>query len=156
MSKQLHLYAGLFRIHRFHGKAFGLYDLNLVLGIGFLVYEQLGEGLSRLFFVDQFVFVFTKLAFDDLLNQVDGYIHIIAGFLGADNAAFYRNRNFDLLFIFLYTECYDDLCIWKEIPFQLPNLFFYSGTKPRSHINISACNCITHKSSAPLFEISSV
>ena len=33
------------------------------------------------------------------------------------------------------------------------DFFLNGGAKPRSHINISACNRITHKSSAPSFEM---
>ena len=56
-----------------------------------------------LLFVGNFVFVFAKLAFDDFLYQIDGYVHIVAYLLGTDDISFYRNGNLNFLSFFLYT-----------------------------------------------------
>lgn len=82
--------------------------------------EQIGEGLCGLFLVNEFVFVLTKLAFDDLFYQVNGYVHITAGFFGTDNATLNRDGNLDLLFVFLYAERYDDFCIRNEVRSSFP------------------------------------
>ena len=67
---------------------------------------------------NQFVFIFAKLSFNNLFYKINGYIHIIAGLLRADNVSFYRNGHFNLLTFFFHTECYDNFCFRSEIPFK--------------------------------------
>lgn len=111
-------------------ETFGLYNLDFVLRLSFLTDKQIGKGLCGLLFVDEFVFVLTKLAFNDLLYQVDGYVHVIAGFFSTDNVALNRDSNLDFLFVFLYTESYDDFCIRKEVTFQFSDFFLNGGASP--------------------------
>ncbi len=103
VSKKFHLYAGIFRIHWFHAEFFRTDDLDVfVLQIVMLQIFFL-EVSCFLLFVGNFVFVFAKLAFDDLLYQIDGYVHIVAYLLGTDDISFYRNGNLNFLSFFLYT-----------------------------------------------------
>ena len=46
---------------------------------------------------NQLVFVFAELAFNDLLYKIDGYIHVIACLLRADNVPFYGDCHLDFL-----------------------------------------------------------
>ena len=67
---------------------------------------------------DQLVLVFAELSLDDLLHEIDGYVHIIACLLRADDIALDRDRHLDLLTSFLHAECYDDFCFRSEVPFK--------------------------------------
>ena len=67
---------------------------------------------------NQFVFVFAKLAFDDLLDKIDGDVHVIACLLGTDDVSLDRDRYLNLLTFLLYTECHDDYCFRSAVPFK--------------------------------------
>ena len=67
---------------------------------------------------NQFVFVFAELAFNDLLHEINGYVHIIACLLRADDTAFDGDRDLDFLAPFLHAESYDDFCFRSEVPFK--------------------------------------
>ena len=99
MSEKIHLYAGIFRIHRFEAEFFGPYDTDLTVIIWgvFFLKKFLFEISALLVFCDQLGLVLAKLTLDNLFDQVNGYIHIITFLFGADNSAFDRDRNFDFL-----------------------------------------------------------
>ena len=103
MSQEFHLYACIFRIHRFDSKFLGTDDLNLFIFFIILVQILFLEVCSCLLFINDFIFVFTKLTFDDFFNQVNGYIHIIAYLFGSDDISFHRDRYFDFLSFFFDT-----------------------------------------------------
>ena len=72
MSQEFHLYACIFRIHRFDSKFLGTDDLNLFIFFIILIQILFLEVCSCLLFINDFIFVFTKLTFDDFFNQVNG------------------------------------------------------------------------------------
>ena len=76
MSEKFHLYTCIFRIHRFKSEFFGTYDFNLavIFNIIFGVKEFLFEVTAFLFTCYQFIFVFTKLTFDDFFYKINTYI----------------------------------------------------------------------------------
>ena len=53
---------------------------------------------------DQFAFVFLDLPFNDFLDQVNGYIHVIADLFGTDDAALDRYGHFDLMPVLVHAE----------------------------------------------------
>ena len=65
----------------------------------------------------QLVFIFPELAFNNLLYQINRYIHIGAFLLGADNVALYRNGYLNLLMFFLHTQGYVNFRIRSKVPF---------------------------------------
>ena len=101
MSEKLHLYACIFRIHWFDPEFLGTDDLNFLILFIILIKVCLLEVCGFLLLVNDLVLVFTKLTLNYLLNQIDGYIHIIAYLLGTDNVTFHRDRYLDLLAILL-------------------------------------------------------
>src|SRR5699024_8936497 len=74
----------------------------------------------------QLVFVFAELTFDDLLDKIDGDIHIIACLLRTDGISLYGDRHLDLLTFLLHTEGYDDFCFRSEVPFKFSQFLFDS------------------------------
>jgi len=74
--------------------------------------------MSTLLFCNQFGFILSELTLDNFFYEINGYIHIAAFLLGTDNVSFYRNRNFDFLTFFFYTECNDNVSFRSKILFQ--------------------------------------
>ena len=105
MSEKFHLNTRIFRIHRFKSEFFGTYDFNLavIFNIIFGVKEFLFEVTAFLFTCYQFIFIFTKLTFDDFFYKINRYIHIRTFLFGTNQTTLYRNCYFNFLMSFLYT-----------------------------------------------------
>ena len=83
---------------------------------------------SILFLVDQFIFVFAKLSLDDFFYQVNGYVHIRTNFFRTNDASFHRNRNLDLLTVFLRAQRNMYFCRIGKVSFEFADLFFNGRT----------------------------
>ena len=144
MSKKLHLYTGIFRIHRLDIELLGTDDLYLLIIQIILLYEILLEESSRLLLGDQLGLILLQLPLDDLFYKINRYIHIITYLFRTDDTALNRDRNFDLLSVFLDTECNMYLCFRCKVLLKLTDLVLHCCTKSRSHFNILANNNKLH------------
>ena len=139
MSQHFHLETCLLRYGWLDGKFLSLYDLDLlILNLILLLYKCLGEGEGCLLLVDEFLSIFTDLALNDLLYQINRYIHVRAGLLRAYGVALNRDGDLNLLVVLLGAERYDDLCIRSEKMFQLADLLLNSSFQTWSYLNISS------------------
>ena len=126
MAQKFHLYTGVFREHGLNAKFLGADDADLaVIFHHILIFKEfLFEIAAVLMSGDQLVLVLTELALDDFLYQVNGYVHICAFLLGADQSALDRDGDFNLLVFSLYAQGYMDFRIRSKIPFQFSQLAF--------------------------------
>ena len=123
MSQKLHLDAGLLWIHGLHAEALHLHDLYLLVGsLHLLLEEGLGEREGGLLLVDEFRLIFLELTLDDLLHQIDRYVHIAALLLGTDDVPLYRNGNFNFLTALLHAQGDVGLRVLVKIALQLSDL----------------------------------
>ena len=82
VSGQFHLHTCILRIHWLHTKSLGTHDLDLLILICITVNKCLAEIFCYIHLLGRkFGTIFSKLTLDNLLNQVDRYIHIIAALL---------------------------------------------------------------------------
>ena len=83
MSQKLHLNACILRIHGLNAKALGADDTDLVLIIICTVlYKIVTENAACLLMSgNELVAILLELTLDNLLNEVDGNIHVIADLL---------------------------------------------------------------------------
>ena len=102
-----------------------------------------GERDGGLFLINEFLSISADLALNDFLYQINGYIHISAGFLCADGIALDRDCYFDLLPVLLRAQRYDYFGVRREEMFQLAYLLFNGSLQTWSYLNISSCYGIT-------------
>jgi len=96
VAEKLHLQAGILGIHGLHIELLRADNLD-VLALGVVALQELRlEGTSSLVLVYDLVLILAELALNNLLNQVDGDIHIVTGLLGPNDGALHRDG--DLIF----------------------------------------------------------
>src|SRR5699024_869064 len=115
VPEKLHLEAGILREHGLYAEFLCANDTDLVifrrflLGLNEFSPDTSGRSSCRgvsLALCDQLVLIFAKLAFNDFLHEINGYVHIIACLLRADDTAFDGDRDLDFLAPFLHAESY--------------------------------------------------
>ena len=107
VSQKFHLDTGIFRIHGFNVELLGPDNTHLFFFRLLLFQEGLLEIASCLMLVRNFILLFLKLPFNDLLHQINGDIHIIARLLRSDDASFYRDRHLNFLPVLLNAQRQD-------------------------------------------------
>ena len=145
MTDELHLQAGLLRGHGLQIELLRTENLNLRLS-QFLLFlnKGIGEKLYVLLPVNQLGAVLADLSLDDILNQINGLIHVSAGFLCPDNGSLYRDGYLDLLQILLCGERDVANCLRLEEFIKLTELLVNHVSQAVGYVDVSTSDIKLH------------